>query len=137
MAKGDARKAVKAGPLRRVLDAATGAKLCFGEPVTHGDRTVIPVARVQGAGGYGFGRGGDPGGDGGGGGGWLEAKPVGFVEITAAGTSFQKIPEPDRFARILRVGASSGATLAAAFAGARSIQRRRARRSPAGLLRRG
>jgi hypothetical protein len=40
VAKSDAETAVRFGPLRRVLDAAAGARLCFGEPVTAGDRTV-------------------------------------------------------------------------------------------------
>ena len=128
---------MNAGPLQRLIDAATGAKLCFGEPVVSGDRTVIPVARVQGAGGYGFGRGGEEGGQGGGGGGWLDAKPAGFLEIGPGGTTFEKIPDPDRFGRTLRMGAGAAATLAAAVAGARRLERGSARRSPAGLLRRG
>ena len=56
----------------------------FGEPIRHGDRIVIPVARVQGGFGLGFGRGKAPaeGGAGGGGGGMFRARPVAVVEIT-------------------------------------------------------
>ena len=131
MAKNAAKKAVKVGPLRRVLDAATGAKLCFGEPVVHGGRTVIPVARVQGAGGYGFGQ-DQVGEGGGGGGGWLDAKPVGFVEITADGTTYQRIPDPDRPVRMLKA-VTGVATAILAGVAARQLDRGR---SPRGLLRR-
>lgn len=41
----------------RVLSQASG-RLLFGEPVTHGERTVIPVARLR----YAFGLGGSGGG---------------------------------------------------------------------------
>ena len=136
MAKVDARKVMKVGQARRLLDAATGAKLCFGEPVAQGDRTIIPVARVQGAGGYGFGR--DEAGDGGGGGGgWLEARPAGFIEIGPGGASFEKIPDPDRVARTLKAAASGGAALLTGLAALRGLKSARtARRRPAGLLRR-
>ena len=111
MAKSDARKAVKVGPLRRVLDAATGAKLCFGEPVVNGDRTVIPVARVRGTGGWGFGRNAE--GDGGGGGGWLDATPAGYIEVTAAGTRFERIGA-ERLPQLLK--AATAVAVVAAFA---------------------
>ena len=113
MAKAAAKNAVKIGPLRRVLDAATGAKLSFGDPVVHGDRTVIPVARVRGIGGWGWGHDGD-GADGGGGGGWLDARPVGFVEITPGGTSYQRIPQ-DRLAQVLRAGTAVAALVALTY----------------------
>ena len=135
MAKIDTKKAVKVGTPRRVLDSLTGAKLCFGAPVVHADRTVIPVARVQGAGGYGFG--GDVSGDtGGGGGGWLDARPVGFVEIGPDGTRYERIPDPDRLARTLKAGAGALAAVIAGVAGARQLERGPARRSPRALLRR-
>ena len=36
---------------RKLLAAARGARLCYGEPVHVEGRTVIPVARVRAAGG--------------------------------------------------------------------------------------
>ncbi len=111
--------------LRRVLDRATGARLCYGEPVRAGERTVIPVARVVGAGGWGFGRGGDDG-TGHGGGGYLDARPVGFIEVAPEGTRYVALPDPDRLSRTLRAGAAALASLS----GAAALGRRR----PAGLL---
>ena len=58
---------------RKLLAAARGARLCYGEPVHVDGRTVIPVARVRAAGGMGQ-RGG---------GGRLDAVPVGFIEVSA------------------------------------------------------
>ena len=135
MAKADAKKAVKIGKPRRMLDSLTGAKLCFGAPVAHGDRTVIPVARVQGAGGYGFG-GDDTGETGGGGGGWLDARPVGFVEIGPDGTRYERIPDPERVARTAKALAGALAAVIAGVAGARQLERAPGRRSPRALLRR-
>lgn len=68
MAKKD-RKGPRVGGERGLLDGLVGARLCDGEPVVSGARTVIPVARVRLAGGDG----GGFGSDGGGGGGYLEA----------------------------------------------------------------
>jgi hypothetical protein len=60
---------------RKLLAAARGARLCYGEPVHVEGRTVIPVARVRAAGGMGEW----------GGGGRLDAVPIGFIEISEAG----------------------------------------------------
>src|SRR3954452_16176712 len=82
---------------------ATGARLCYGEPVEADGRTVIPVASVEAAGGGGWGSADagqessesddpdEPGqskgqGAGGGLGGWVSATPVGFIEIGPEGT---------------------------------------------------
>lgn len=77
------------------IQSKASARSVYGEPVSVGDRTVIPVARVR----YGFGGGGG-GGDarnpdhgGGGGGGHVSAAPAGMVEITPAGTRFIPIPD--------------------------------------------
>jgi uncharacterized spore protein YtfJ len=72
---------------------AIGARLCYGESVQHGDRTVIPVARVLTAGGLGFGNslGAEPPQEGGGGGGLLGARPVGFIEIADGAARFRRI----------------------------------------------
>ncbi len=63
-------------------------KNVYGDPVSVGDRTVIPVAKVS----YGFGGGGAAGegqqGTGGGGGGRMSAVPVGAIEVTPKGTRF-------------------------------------------------
>jgi uncharacterized spore protein YtfJ len=125
-------------PLRRLVDAVAGARLCYGEPVQAGGRTVIPVSRIKVAGGYGFGRGRDRergDGDGGGGGGSLDARPVGFIEITPEGTHYHDIPDPDRLARNVKAAAAAATALLIGLAGARRLLR--PRRSPSGLLRSG
>ena len=85
-------------PAQRALARLTGARLCFGRPVELKTRTVIPVASVRTAGGWGFGNqydseGAGTGGSGGGGGGALDARPVGFIEISEEGTRFQRIDD--------------------------------------------
>ena len=117
-------KAPKRSFFDRAADALTGARLCYGEPVRTGDRTVIPVARVRAAGGGGFGRGGAPDddGSGGGGGGWVEAHPLGFVEVGPEGTRYVEIPDPERTQRTMKAAASALATLAAGLAGARRLR---------------
>lgn len=124
MAKSGAAKAVRFGPLRRVLDAASGAGLCFGEPVSSGGRTVIPVARMRTTGGWGYGSG--PDGDGGGGAGRLEASPVGFIEIDADGTRFERIRPGGTAAAALK-GIVAAATVGAGVSAARRIDLRRLR----------
>jgi uncharacterized spore protein YtfJ len=77
-----------------------GSRTVFSEPVQHGDRSVIPVARVTYRFGFGGGSGTGPqvggqgpvpGGDGGGGGGMLNARPVGFIETGSTGSRFVPI----------------------------------------------
>jgi len=69
--------------------ASAHVRSVFGEAMRVGDRTVIPVARVRGAFGMGFGEGKEEegaekeSGQGGGGGGWFSARPVAVVEMTA------------------------------------------------------
>jgi uncharacterized spore protein YtfJ len=93
----------------RVIEGAVGKALThadsrtvFGEPVTRGERTVIPVARVTAN--YGFGAGGGEGqredrqnhgsGGGGGGGGRVKAHPIGFIEMSNDDVHF--VPIVDR-----------------------------------------
>ncbi len=66
-------------------------RLLFGEPVTQGSRTVVPVARVMRGFGWGMGEGRQRGreqegedsqGWGGGNAGFLRARPVAVVEVT-------------------------------------------------------
>jgi uncharacterized spore protein YtfJ len=123
---GDAkpRRGPRAGGLRGLLDGLVGARLCYGEPVIAGERTVIPVARVRASGGGGWGRGGGGDGDGagGGGGGHLDATPIGFIELDDAGARYHPIPDPDQVARTLRAAAGAVATLATGLAAARRLR---------------
>ncbi len=76
-----------------------GVQIVYGEPVTRGEVTVIPVARVR----WGFGGGGGTGtnknpetgepqtGQGSGGGGGVDARPAGFIEIADGKATFQPI----------------------------------------------
>ncbi|HEV2813848.1 MAG TPA: hypothetical protein VGW10_11410 [Solirubrobacteraceae bacterium] len=122
MAKKDKpRKGPRVGGLKGLLDGLGGARLCYGEPVVAGERTVIPVARVRAAGGGGFGSGDE--GDGGGGGGYLEATPQGFIEFDDAGARYHPIPDPERLGRTLRAAAGAASTLAAGFAAAKRLRR--------------
>jgi uncharacterized spore protein YtfJ len=69
------------------LGASADVKKVYGEAVTAGDKTIIPVAKIA----YGFGGGsggGKQAGDEGGGGGGLHAAPAGVIEISPAGTRF-------------------------------------------------
>jgi len=90
---------------RKLLAAARGARLCYGEPVHVEGRTVIPVARVRAAGGIGRM----------GGGGRLDAVPVGFIEVSQAGARFEPIGgPPGPGARGLAAGGAALTALAAA-----------------------
>jgi hypothetical protein len=91
---------------RKVLAAARGARLCYGEPVQVDGRTVIPVARVRAAGRMGRGWGG----------GGLKAEPVGFIEVAAEGTRFERIEQPRTGARVLAAGSAAVTGLVAAAA---------------------
>src|SRR5919204_1690464 len=91
---------------RKVLAAARGARLCYGDPVQVDGRTVIPVARVRAGGG--FGRGG--------GGGGVDAVPVGFIEVAAEGTRFDRIEQARVGARVLAAGGAAVTGLMAAAA---------------------
>jgi len=117
-------------PLTRLLARLTGARLCFGRPVTANGRTVIPVASVRSAGGGGFGKGKAGDDSGGGGGGALDARPVGFIEISSEGTRFERIDDGRTALRALAAG-----SLAVLVAG-RVLTRRR-RRVPEGARLRG
>ncbi len=77
------------------------AAACFGEPVTSGDRTAIPVAQVNYGMGFGYGNGGerptDSGsvslGGGGGGGGGSSSRAIAVIEVSPDGV--QVIPIQD------------------------------------------
>jgi len=114
------------GLMDRVIDGAISKALThadvrsvFGEPVKHGERTIIPVARVTAN--YGFGAGGGEGeredtqnhgsGGGGGGGGRVKAHPIGFIEMSNDSTQF--VPIVDRAEIMTRL--STIAMIAALF----------------------
>ena len=106
-----------------LLSNAT-VKSVYGDPVTFGDRTIVPVARVA----YGFGGGfgsrlksgeapaltGDvaaprgPGEEGGGGGGGVAAMPLGVVEVTPTRTRFIRFGEGRRLAAAAAIGLAAG-----------------------------
>lgn len=76
------------------LGAGVGAQAVFGEPVTEGERTVIPVAQSAlgaGAGGGGPAE-GDDGGVGAGGGAF--ARPLGYIEVTPDQAVFVPLKRP-------------------------------------------
>ena len=140
MAKGKPGKRLKAGKrlkdrrllvMRQVLAGLQGGRLCYADPVRNGDRVVVPVARVSSAGGGGFGSGPPNEGGGGGGGAWIEAAPVGFIDVGPEGARFQPIPDPIGVGRGVRNVIGGVAALAGVIAGATALkqQQRRRRRS--------
>lgn len=95
------------GSLGDRISAEATVRRVFGEPITVGERTVIPVARV----GYGFGAGmggsGDEGEDGGGGGG-AGASPAGVVELTPDGIEYVEFGLGQKIMTAALVGAAVG-----------------------------
>jgi uncharacterized spore protein YtfJ len=81
------------------LGTSASVKTVYGEPVTSGDRTIIPMAKVR----YGFGGGGgrdhkEGGASGAGGGGGVAVQPFGLVEITPAGTRIVRFHQLEKLA---------------------------------------
>jgi len=75
--------------------------MVYGEPVSIGGKTVLPVATVR----YGFGGGSGSNPEarrGGGGGGGLVARPLGVVEVTESQTRF--IPISSQWSTLAAVG---------------------------------
>jgi uncharacterized spore protein YtfJ len=69
------------------MQAQASVDAVYGQPVTVGEKVVIPMASVAYGFGLGFGEGTDPaagesGGAGGGEGGGMGARPLGVIEIT-------------------------------------------------------
>src|SRR5256885_11951532 len=89
------------------LSSRAQVKSVFGDPVTAGDKTIIPVAKIA----YGFGAGagtggmGDtrPKGEGGGGGGGVRAIPVEVVEARPRAPRVVAIRVPTKLSRRLQV----------------------------------
>lgn len=115
----DARAAAAAAGRspRGLLDRLSGARMCYGEPISGGDVTVVPVSRVRVAGGFGDGEGGT------GGGGAVDATPVGYIEVGPDGARYLPIEDPDRMLRVARSLAVTTAAALGAFAALRSLTR--------------
>jgi len=101
------------GSIGRVL-SQVDARTVFGDPVTQGERTVIPVARTTVN--YGFGAGSGPAtGEksdttgGGGGGGRVRSTSIGYIELTPGQARF--VPIIDRNTLITSLATFAGVTL--------------------------
>ena len=95
--------------LHENLSSRAQVKSVFGDPITAGDKTIIPVAKIA----YGFGGGTGSGGleiktvrgEGGGGGGGVGALPVGVFEVGPEGTRFVAIGDKKKLLGTLLLGA--------------------------------
>ena len=96
------------------LSAGATVRNVYGEPVTVGQRTVLPVAKVRFGfgGGGGFHSDGDRPGRGGGGGGRVALAPCGVVEVTPDGARFIYFRETERMAAALAAGIVVGLAVA-------------------------
>ncbi len=110
--------------LAGALGKATAASTAFGEPVTNGGVTVIPVATAR----FGFGGAGGSGwqesanGEGGGGGGGATVTPTGYITIADGRATFTRIRDP--WTDVV-APAAAGVLLSVGAAAARHILRRR------------
>ncbi len=111
---------------RSVQDSLT-TNTIYGDPITAGGVTVVPVAEVRfgfggggggGTGPTGEGGGNTGGGSGGGGGGGSGVRPVGFIEITESGSRWVPV-EPPQSTQLLKALNSAAKILP--FAGKRGI----------------
>jgi uncharacterized spore protein YtfJ len=101
--------------LHENLSSRAQVKSVFGEPITAGDKTIIPVARIA----YGFGAGTGSGGleiktargEGGGGGGAVGVLPVGVFEVGPKETRFVAIGDRKKLAGTLLLGVGLGLLL--------------------------
>lgn len=96
--------AERLSPIEKILDSVTSKALggsntrsVYAEPIRQDQRTIIPVARISQRYGFGGGSGSSespddsPASGGGGGGGTLNARPVGYIEVTGDGSRFVPI----------------------------------------------
>src|ERR1700678_2024286 len=88
--------------------ANANAKTVYGEPVHAGSRTIIPVAKI----GYllgatSAGRNGETVGGGSGGGG-VGARPVGYIEITDAGSRYIELSAIKKTLVVIALGFVTG-----------------------------
>jgi uncharacterized spore protein YtfJ len=101
--------------LHENLSKNAGVQSVFGEPITTGEKTIIPVARVA----YGFGGGGGAGGagennkgEGGGGGGAVRINPAGVFVISRQKNQFIAVHDRKRSVALLILGVGLGTLLA-------------------------
>jgi uncharacterized spore protein YtfJ len=98
--------------LHENLASRAQVKSVFGDAVSAGEKTIIPVAKIA----YGFGAGAGTGGmvetrpkgEGGGGGGGVRAVPVGVFEVSARETRFVPIHDRKKTVGTLLLGAALG-----------------------------
>ena len=91
------------GMLARLADrvgAHSGSSAVYGDPVEQDGRTIIPVAQSMWGTGGGSGT-SDEAGSGGGGGGGSMSRPVGYIEIDAAGSRFRPLSPPWQDAKLV------------------------------------
>ncbi len=93
--------------LLEALTTAIGVETVFGDPVTAGDRTIIPVAETSLAGGAGYGQGPQTDGrpemrtlriGGGGAGGGATTRPVAAIIVTPQEVKVQPVVDVGRLA---------------------------------------
>ena len=82
-----------------------GVKTLYGEPITAGERTIVPVARIL----YGFGGGMGKGEkterpEGGGGGMGYFGMPTGYIEMSSSGTRYVALGQRRQMAAALLAG---------------------------------
>jgi len=122
--------------LVRNTGSAARAATVFGEPVSSGGATVVPVARITSLTSIGGGSSRllAAGGDGAGGGGLVRARPAGFIVLDESGARFEGIRQPVA-ALVIPLAVIAGLT-AARIVGVslREARRRRNTRAVAGLL---
>jgi uncharacterized spore protein YtfJ len=114
-------------PITAFFERSLSIRQVYGDPVRHGETTVIPVAKVA----FGFGAGGgrgparerlaeasrtgsDPGAEaqGGGGGGGARLSPIGALEIGPRGTHFVRYNQLPRLLGTFVLGLGAGWLLA-------------------------
>ena len=95
------------------MSAGASVKNVYGDPVTMGNRTVIPAAQVRYAFGAGGGREDASGSHGGGGGGKVTARPCGALEVTPEGTRFIPFEDKRRMGAAVALGFVLGAAVVA------------------------
>ena len=135
--EGDMARAARPGMAEQLSDAVLGrvlsrasARLVYGEPVTQGERTIVPVANVATRFGFGGGSSASNAGDapssggGMGGGGDLRAKPLGYIEVTPEGSRFVTIEDETEIAQTaLRVCGVVAGIVALRFVARRGANR--------------
>jgi uncharacterized spore protein YtfJ len=105
-------------PIAELFERSLSIRHVYGDAVTQGDTTVIPVAKVA----FGFGAGGGlrpagaqagaPGTQGGGGGGGARITPVGALEVSPRGTRFIAFEPMPRLFGAFALGVGAGVLLA-------------------------